>query len=909
MGRRPLLPTPLTSFVGRAEDLARLRDLLDRGAHLITLFGPGGIGKTRLALRLAETREAEGAWFFDLTNARNLDEVCGIVGRELDGPAPAPSASAIDAIGAALVTLGPALCILDNCERVASELGEAVVSWCRAARALRVVVTSRELLRVPSEHAYEVAPLGLPHADGEIERSEAVQLFVERAALTRSGYALYPDEADTVAAIVRRLEGLPLGIELAAARMGVLGSKALLDRLYGRLDLGTVRRGMGSRQATLRATLDWSWDLLETYEQAALAQCTCFRGGFSVLAAEAVLNLRVHPDAPPPLEIIQSLREKSLVRAFSTADTSREVRLGLYDTVREYAAEKLEAGGDLEATLARHDAFFLRVAEHWVFHGMKRGARDERMTLVAEVDNLFAVLERALAARPPRVREALLTALASEAALNLRADLRGVLPMLDAVVAAAGPDPTDPALVSLALSARARLSYFNRSEETVAGLERAVSLARSAGDRLAEGRALAGIGMLSAYVWDSGVAQEHLERALLLHRMSGDISTEARTLSNLGGLAANQGKRKEAKELLVQALARAREAGDPTQVARCLNSLGTLEHGLGRIDAALANFDEAIAIVRELGMVPFYLPWAGFAAQELGRWQEAEARYREAIARVGHVHPYALAAAYGYLGSLLHERGQLEEARLRYEDALASAKNGPASSGIQGVMRASYGALLAKLGNTAEAATELNAASAMLSSLGGEWAEYVAVHHGHLDLALAREREAIGEVLEAERLRAQAAERLGNGDGAGEDLRFARRLLARELAALQPVAEAAPDVLVIGPDARWLRFRDGPVIELDTRPLLRGLLLALTRARLVQPGEPLSAEALLREGWKGERMSARAGLNRLRVALYQLRAKGLRDAIKSRDEGYLLAPSVRVVMSDEALPAARLASK
>jgi hypothetical protein len=184
----------------------------------------------------------------------------------------------------------------------------------------------------------------------------------------------------------------------------------------------------------------------------------------------------------------------------------------------------------------------------------------------------------------------------------------------------------------------------------------------------------------------------------------------------------------------------------------------------------------------------------------------------------------------------------------------------------------------------------------------GEWAAYVAVHRGHLDLALAREREAVGDVREAERLRVQAAARLGNGDGAGEDLRFARRLLARELEALHPVAPADPDVLVIGPNARWLRFRDGPVIDLHKRRLLRTLLLALARTRLLKPGEPLSTSALLREGWNGEHIPAQVGLNRLRVALSELRASGLRDAIASRDEGYLLAPSVCVVMSDEALP-------
>jgi tetratricopeptide (TPR) repeat protein len=432
--------------------------------------------------------------------------------------------------------------------------------------------------------------------------------------------------------------------------------------------------------------------------------------------------------------------------------------------------------------------------------------------------------------------------------------------------------------------------------------ERAASLARSAGAELAEGRALVGMGTLSSYLFASGVAREYLERALLLNRASGDISAESRALVTLASLTGNLGQREEARELFVQALERAREMEDPAEVALCLGYLGAVEHGLGHLESALANFDKGITMLRELGASALFLHNAGFAAQELGHWQEAEDRYREAIAQAGPMPPFCVAMAHGYLGSLYHERGQLQEARPRYEAALAIAKNCPASSAVEGGMRASYAALLAKLGHTAEATRELDAASAMLSNSGSESVEYVAVHRGHLDLALAREREAAGDVGEAERLRVEAAQRLGSGDGAGEDLRFARRLLARELEALQPVAKAVEDVLVIGPDARWLRFRDGPVFDLETRRLLRTLVLALAQARIARPGEPLSTAALLREGWHGQPMTAREGSNRLRVALTELRKRGLRDALASSGNGYLLAPSVRVVILNEAPP-------
>jgi tetratricopeptide (TPR) repeat protein len=474
------------------------------------------------------------------------------------------------------------------------------------------------------------------------------------------------------------------------------------------------------------------------------------------------------------------------------------------------------------------------------------------------------------------------------------------------VTAAAGDDPEDPGLVSLALSARSRLRLgFERFDEVRTAFGRALRLARAAGDLLAEGRALAGLGYLRAYAPDSTRADE-FERALELHRESGDIAAEAMTLRDMGTLAHNLGRREEARALAAMALERVRELGNQEQLAISVGFLGLLDHGLGRTEAGLAKMDEAIASLGGIRAPPHYLVESGFAAQELGLWDDAEARYRKVIAHPEIARsPIGLALAHGYLASLYHERSDLEQARLAYEVAIRHWAGAPACSTVLIAMRACYGALLAKLGNIADATRELESATATAAAQGGgELAEYVAVHRGHLDRALAREREAVGDTPSAELLRAQAAARLDERASAGEDLRFARRLLAREVQASRVVtAHEGGDVLLIGHDARWFRFRGAPVVELGKRGALRLVFLALVHARIERPGQALSVEALVTEGWRGERMSPRAGKNRLHVALSDLRAKGLREAIASRWDGYLIAPTVRIVESDTAPPA------
>ena len=380
--RHGKLPTPSTSFVGRDEDVARVAGLLHEH-RLVTLTGPPGVGKSRLALETARTLESgltDGVWFVDLGRATDAADVVRLVAGAVDARGADPLARTTARLGdrAALV-------ILDTCEHVVDEARRVTSALLSECSNVRVLATSREVLRLPAEARLQVEPLGL--ADGGVD-SPALQLFLARARTAQPGFDLTPEAAEVVAEIARRLDGLPLGIELAAARVDVLGLTELLSVVERRLDLLRDRPPSDDARTALSTLVQWSYDVLHADEKTLLHHLAVHRGGAS-LASLAAGGADHGLDDATVTYLVEALADKSIV---SVSFPAGDARYDLLDTVRDYVIDRLRESGGLAAARKAHAEYFaaLAAAAGAGTRGREWQAWTRRLDL--ENDNLWAAL-------------------------------------------------------------------------------------------------------------------------------------------------------------------------------------------------------------------------------------------------------------------------------------------------------------------------------------------------------------------------------------------------------------------------------------------------------------------------------------------------------------------------------------
>ena len=623
-------PTNLTGelspLVGRAQEVTSVETLLRRqGVRLLTLTGIAGTGKTRLARHVAQgllPEFADGVFFVDLSAVSDPDLVASAVAQPL-GVKEAGSKPLIDALRDFL-NERQILLVLDNFEQVTAA-APLVRELLSTAPRLKVLVTSREQLHLSAEHVFGVPPLALPSGGrlppaDELPEYAAVALFVERARAARPSFALSGENARAVVDICARLDGLPLAIELAAARVKVLQPQAILARLENRLKLLTGgARDLPARQQTMRGAISWSYDLLEEGERRLLNRIAVFAGGFSLETAEAVCDAGGDLGAEV-LDGVISLVDKSLLVQKEQADG--ESRFRLLEVVREYALEQLEAGGEADEIRRRHALFFLSLAEE--AEPELVGARQAEWLdrLEEEHDNLRAALRWATEHDPD---SALRLAGAVWRLWLVHGHLTEGRRWLEATLEKASRHATRARAQAL-VGAGGMAWNMGDLEAALKFNEEALGVSREAGEKQLTARALNGLGIVAQMQGDVAQGRSYFEECLKVGREIGDARLTGIALGNLGEMARAQNDLATARRLTEEGLALSRRTGNKQLTTIALVNLGAVAYAEGDDEASRRYYAEGLALAQELNtknMIAGALDGFGALATRRGEWERA----------------------------------------------------------------------------------------------------------------------------------------------------------------------------------------------------------------------------------------------------------------------------------------------
>ncbi len=623
------LPMTLSPLVGRAAELAAVRRLLET-RRVVTLTGTGGTGKTRLALAVATSlldRFSDGVYFVDLQDARDREavatEIAAVLGvRELVDRGPEQSA---------VVFLRDRTCllVLDNFEQVVAA-APIVADLAREAPRLQVIITSREALRIDGEQEYAVPPLQTPTGEAsstpdELAGSESVQLFVQRAREVRPDFRLTESNARHVAGIASRLDGLPLAVELAAARVRILTPQAIESRLESSLSsLGSGGRDRPGRQQTLRGAIDWSYDLLEGEERRLFGRLGVFAGGWTIEAAEAI-DATGDEGVSDVLAGIESLVEKSLVRSMPIE--VGEPRFDMLQVIRQYARERLETDAEAADVRARQAAWVADLARRAGPELTRSSLREWHARLTAEEENIRTALRWAIDGQDAEVGLAIAGSLWRH--WHFRAAAREGCQWLEAVLelpASAGPTSER----AMALAGLAGLVYWQGQMERAADLyEEALTIRRALGDAGAIAE------VLKDSVWTAFAtgrveqAEARASEAIAIFRSLGDETSAALTEAWLLVLPVFMDRGGDIGESIAvarRAVEAARAGGRPFEEADWLSTVASLQHMRGDIDAALLWGRQALRAFYRLDTVG----WFGPGFKIFAAWENARGRYERA---------------------------------------------------------------------------------------------------------------------------------------------------------------------------------------------------------------------------------------------------------------------------------------
>lgn len=820
--------------LGRERELAQLTQLLEDGASLVTVLGPGGMGKTTLVRQLAEQGRAAGrrVWWVDLEAAHTTDALAAAL-REVAQPGAPAEELTDEVLDRAWADVGELWIVLDNLEQLLPEAAPQLARWHDRAPEVAWIITSRQTLRLSPEVVLELGPLALDAA--------ALALMTDRVARQRPGWQPSAAEALALRRIVARLDGVPLALELAAPRARTLSLEALAAQLEH--DLSLLDHGphdLPDRHRTIDAAIASSVARLGPEDREALWAAACFRAPFEASALAEVLG-----SPADGLRRAHDLRERSLL-----AEAAPGV-LSLYTPVHDHLRRHGPPAAVASALAARHAAYVLAEAE---------AGRIRR-------EDLAEVVVRAARPEYARDAEAHAQALRAACALSLRelglSEGSTLEHALAQVLERAPALGTSPELCAQARAARGELAWTRGLHALAcAELEAALRALGPGPERLHAlivlARARFGADLLEA-------ALVALVEALPLARALGDTAREARVLHTFGAVRQSLGRRTEAQADLEAALRLARQLGHRELEAHAEGSLGVLMLDEGRLEAARARLRHAALLAAETGQTrtrEVLSSYVALSLLEAGELVEAEQWLGYALSSAQRTHNVLHSANHSaLLGAVAASRGQLEQAERSFAEA---------ELGLRGL---SPWAEVARVHRG-----HLHLARARRARAEGQ----VVVREQELTLAEGCLRVA------------DSPTRLSSDDLRIAARILERALLGATQVDTPPSEVPARTALMLGDGLRWFSVAGGERVDLARRPLLRSLLGALAEQHEARPGAVVERPALIARAWPGERYNPEVHVNRLNVALSTLRTLGLRELLERNERGYRLDPRIEV---------------
>ena len=715
------LPVQFTSFVGREGDIAAVSELLrGKDTRLVTLNGTGGVGKTRLALQVAAnliSHFEDGVYFVSLDSISDPGLVVSVITRTL-GIREVGSTPLLESLKEYLKAKD-ILLILDNFEQVISVAPLLTELFATSPR-LKILVTSREPLRLRGEKEFAVQPLALPHLRQALTVEAllpypAVELFVQRAIAVKSNFALTAENAQAVAEICIRLDGLPLAIELAAARIKILPPQAILARLESRLKLLT--RGtsdLPTRQQTMRSAIAWSYDLLDEEEKRVFRQLAIFVGGFTLEAAEAVCGDRADTELSV-LDAVSSLIDKSLLRQAE----KDELRFGMLETIREFGLDLLRKSGEFEELRHAYALFFLNLVEEAEPELKTSGQVVWLERLEADRDNLRAALR--WSKESGEAETGLRMAAAPWRFWETHGPLSEGRKWLEDLLEMAETAEISAAVRAKALYGAGVLAHIqNDYVRARMHLERGLDIYRALDQKQGVASSLNTLGLLAHDQGDDNRALKLLEEGLALCRELDDKHGIAYSLGNLGLIAQDKGNYELAISLQEESVKIRRELGDKLGTAASLNNVGLVALDHGYYDRASKIFEQSLKLFREMEHklgTAISLNNLGEVAQLHRDNEGAAALFAESLSIFREVGDKRnIATLLNNLGNLARYGGDLEQAKSLHTESLALLKEVGEKASIAFCMEGLAGVALAQ-GQPERAAKLFGGAEALRKAL------------------------------------------------------------------------------------------------------------------------------------------------------------------------------------------------